>query len=112
MRPRLVLIALIALAPSLAFGGKVYKEWWDCAGNTKLFAVSWKGPWPTFGTLELQNGPSNHGPWTSVLGNLNDADCYFPALNKRWYRVWTLLGGEQGKVWIPLHQSYRLCNVY
>jgi len=88
------------------------KEWWDCAGYTKLWAVSWQGPWSAFSSLELQNGPSNLGPWSGVEGGLSDAACYFPAVNLRWYRVWALLGGEQAKVWVPLHYAIRGCHVF
>ncbi len=88
------------------------KEWWDCAGYIKLWAVSWHGPWSAFGNLELQNGPSNLGPWSGVEGGLSDTSCYFPAVNLKWYRIWALLGGEQAKVWVPFHYAPRGCHVY
>ena len=111
-RQRLLLLALVALAPSLALGGKLYKEWSGCAGYVRQYSVSWYGPWNSFGSLELQTGPSNYGPWTTVLSNLKEADCYFPAINNRWYRIWTLLGGEKARVWVPLRFSFRGCNLY
>jgi hypothetical protein len=101
-----LLVTLCTLTASTAHAqGRLSYEYFDCSPQYKLFSVSWSGPWSQSGPRSLENSPTNLGPWSWVLREIQEGGCWAPAQNLRWYRVRDC--GEMGcmpdsnTIWLP-----------
>jgi len=105
-RKRTLMLCVSLFLSTPVTAGSMYKEWLDCDPTFKLWAVSWKGPWNTIQSIDLRKSKSNRGPWDLVDKNVRNADCIFPAQNRRWYAIRKFHGSPTNilaMIWVPRH---------
>ncbi len=86
--------AVLCLAvPAFADGtqGSIGRTYFDCGGSYKLWKILWFGVTgfdPLSGpSKDLQKAPTNHGPWSTAVADIDVQGYLAPAENLRWYRA-------------------------